>query len=77
MKNKILNKYEKFKARVDNDPKYALLVVGLMLTIGSLSAVTIGYFCLNENDKKEKINITNSIDSVKKHISIEQIQNQH
>ena len=77
MKNKILNKYEKFKARVDNDPKYALLMVSLILVLGSLSVATIGYFYLNKNDKKEKINITNSIDSVKKHISIEQIQNQH
>lgn len=77
MKNKILNKYEKFKARVDNDPKYALLVVSLVLVLGSLTASTIGYFCLNKNDEKEKINITNSIDSVKKHISIKQIQNQH
>lgn len=77
MKNKILNKYEKFKARVDNDPKYALLVVSLILVLGSLSAATIGYFCLNKNDNKEKTHITNSVDSVKKYMTIKQAQKQH
>ena len=42
MKNKILKKYEKFKARVNNDPKYALLMVSLILVLGSLSVATIG-----------------------------------
>lgn len=77
MKNKILNKYEKFKARVDNDPKYALLMVSLILVLGSLSVATIGYFYLNKNDNKEKPHITNSVDSVKKYMTIKQAQKQH
>ena len=79
MSNKLINKYNEIKNKIDNSPKLSLLVVATLFGVVCPMAAFVSYMYLGKDTKvprTKNTQIVNYNDSIKQHMTIEPIQKQ-
>jgi hypothetical protein len=80
MLNRIKTKYEKFKDKVDNNPKFALLAVSTVLGTLTLTLFSIAYPVLQKDQEKRdaaRTQFTQKMDTIKQNMTITSTEKQH
>lgn len=80
MLNKIKTKYENFKDKVDNNPKFALLAVSTVLGAFILTIFSIAYPVLQKDQEKHdaaRTQFTQKMDTIKQNMTITSTEKQH
>ncbi len=80
MLNKIKTKYENFKDKVDNNPKFALLAVSTVLGAFILTIFSIAYPVLQKDQEKRdaaRTQFTQKMDTIKQNMTITSTEKQH